>query len=251
MHVLKTEDHPSFRLEDGRIEVWCVDTSVPPDFISQLERVLSMEEKDRAARFQFARHRNAYVVSRGLLRSLLARYTGSSELAVTFQYGGNGKPFLPHSRIQFNISHTDGLVILAFAEDCALGVDVEYIRPIDDMTQIASRFFSPAEARELAGLPEGKRQRAFFLCWTRKEAYIKALGDGLSIPLSDFQVTFADDEPARFVQIGTETSVHSEWVLQNLEISRSHAAAIAYPGAPKAIFQSPLLSPELAIDKSR
>jgi len=248
MHVSRAHDHPSFHLSDGRIEVWCVETAARESVIRQLEPVLSAEERERAARFRFERHRNAFVVARGALRVLLARYIGSSSVDVTFVYGPNGKPSLPVSRVEFNVSHTDGVVVLAFAQDCALGVDIECIRPVDNMMQIARRFFCRGEAQELAALPEEQRERAFFRCWTRKEAYIKATGNGLSTPLSEFRVTLKEGEPARFVHIGNETSAPSEWVLHNLDISSAYAAAIAHRGEPKHVVQSPLLPAVLLVD---
>lgn len=247
MDVSKIHDHPSFHLSDGRIEVWCIEATAPGNVLRQLEAFLSAEEKDRAARFQFERHRNAFVVARGVLRRLLARYVGTSPADVIFEYGPNGKPSLPGCKVEFNISHTDGIVILAFAQDCALGIDIECIRPVDHMMQIAGRFFCPAEAKELAALPEEQRERAFFLCWTRKEAYVKAIGNGLSMPLSEFHVTLKEDEPARFVRIG-KVSDASEWVLHNLDVSPAYAAAIAYLGAPKHVVRSPLLPAMLPVD---
>lgn len=248
MRLSKTHDHPSFDLSNGRIEVWCVKVAASDTLIHQLGPLLSVEESSRAARFQFERHRNAFVVVRGVLRGLLARYIGVSPADVVFEYGLNGKPSLPGSKIEFNISHTEGIAVLAFTKDCALGIDVEHIRPVEQMMQIAARFFSPAEAHELETLPEEQRERAFFLCWTRKEAYIKAIGDGLSMPLNEFQVTLKEDEPARFIRMGKESSLPSEWVLHDLDISPTYAAAIAYRGAPKHVVRSPLLPATLPVD---
>ena len=234
-------DHPGFDLSGGRIEVWCIDTVAQESTIRRLEYVLSAEERERAAQFRFERHRDAFIAARGALRVLLARYLGSSAVDVTFVYGPNGKPSLPDSRVEFNVSHTDGVAVLAFAQDCALGVDIECIRPIADMMHIARRFFCRGEAQELDALPEAQRERAFFQCWTRKEAYIKATGNGLSTALSEFRVTLKADEPARFVHLGNETSGPPEWVLHNLDISSAYAAAIAHRGGPKPVVQSPLL----------
>jgi 4'-phosphopantetheinyl transferase len=248
MHITRACDHPWFDLSGGRIEVWCIETAAQESVIRRLEYVLSAEERERAARFRFERHRDAFIVARGALRVLLARYIGSSAVDVTFVCGPNGKPSLPDSRVEFNVSHTDGVAVLAFAQNCALGVDIECIRPIADMMHIARRFFCRGEAQELAALPEAQRERAFFLCWTRKEAYIKATGDGLSIPLNEFRVTLREGEPARFVHIGNETSAPSGWVLHNLDISSAYAAAIAHRGEPKRVVQSPLLPAMLLVD---
>ncbi len=241
MHLWRQHDSPSFQLNDARVEIWCAETAAPEGVIRQLDTALCAEERERAARFKFERDRNAFVVARGVLRVLLGRYLGTLPAGINFIYGSAGKPSLLDSVIKFNISHTDGVVLLAFTQGCALGVDVECIRPLEDMMQIASRNFCPDEARELAALPEEERQRAFFRCWTRKESYIKATGNGLSTPLSEFRVAFREGEPARFVHIGNDPSAASAWVLHNLDISPAYAAAIAYRGKPRQIVQSPLL----------
>lgn len=241
MHLSRKHDHSSFHLNDARIEVWCVETLAPESVIRQLQSVLSVEELERAARFKFERDRNAFIVARGVLRVLLACYLGSFPGDVEFVYGTKGKPSLPDSRIEFNISHSNGVVLLAFTQGCALGVDIEYVRPVQEMMQIASRNFCLEEALELAGLPEEQRERAFFRCWTRKESYIKATGNGLSSPLSEFRVAFKEGEPARFVHIGNDPSAAAAWTLHDLDVSPAYAAAIAYRGQPRRIAQSPLL----------
>lgn len=241
MHISRQHNYPFFQLNTNCIEVWCIETAAPSSIISQLKLVLSADERQRADRFQFEPHRNMFIVAHGVLRKLLRRYIGISDFDITFAYGPGGKPSLPDSRVEFNISHTDGVIVLAFAQDCPLGVDVERIRPVEEMMQIASRYFCSAEAQELGELPEAQRERAFFLCWTRKEAYIKAIGKGLSIPLSEFRVTLRQEESARFLHIDKKPSTSSEWALYNLEISADYAAALAHRGAPRHIVQSPFL----------
>jgi 4'-phosphopantetheinyl transferase len=241
MHLSRKHDYPSFHVSDALIEVWCVEASAPESVIRQLKSVLSADERERAARFKFERDRNAFIVARGVLRVSLARYLGASPAEVDFVYGPKGKPSLPDSRIEFNISHTDRVVLLAFSQGCALGVDVECVRLVQDMMQIARRNFCLDEALELEGLPEEKRQRAFFRCWTRKESYIKATGNGLSTPLSEFRVAFKEGQTARFVHIGNDPSAASAWVLHDLDVSPDYAAAIAYRGETRQIAQSLLL----------
>jgi 4'-phosphopantetheinyl transferase len=251
MHVSPVRGDPSFDLSDSRIEVWCVETATAASVIRQLETVLSAEETERAARFQFERHRNAFVVSRGALRVLLSRYTRGSVADIVFAYGSKGKPFLPDSGVDFNVSHTEGVALLAFAQDCALGVDVEHMRPVDDMMQIAKRFFSRGEAEELAALPEEQRETAFFRCWTRKEAYIKAVGDGLSMPLSAFRVSFKEGDPVRWINVGNETSAQSDWTLYNLDVPSAYAAAIAHRGEYKKVVLLARLPTAQLVDLAR
>lgn len=241
MSLLREQDHPSFQLGHAHIEVWCVEAAAPESVIRRLETVLSTKERERAARFKFERDRNAFVAARGGLRVLLARYLGVSPAGIDFVYGPKGKPSLPDSRIEFNVSHTEGAVLLAFAQECPLGVDIECVRPVQDMMQIARANFCREEGQELAGLPEEHRLRAFFLCWTRKESYIKATGNGLSTALSEVQVSFREGDPVRFVRIGDDPSAASAWSLHNLDVSPAYAAALAYCGGSRQIAQSPLL----------
>jgi 4'-phosphopantetheinyl transferase len=134
------------------------------------------------------------VIARGILRELLAGYTGRQPTEIEFQYGAQGKPALraedsPAPRICFNVSHSHGLSVYAFALDRRLGIDIELIRSDFGGTEIAERYFSPDEVAELNALPPQMRAKAFFLCWTRKEAYLKARGEGLQIPLASFSVS--------------------------------------------------------------
>ncbi len=212
--------------------------------IQALEPVLSADERNRAARFHFERHRNVYIIARSSLRILLGRELERPAAGLTLQYGPKGKPALAdRPPVDFNLSHTEGLIVLAITRNCALGVDVERIHPIRDMLDLAARFFCQAETEELAALPAEDRERAFFLCWTRKEAYIKATGDGLSAPLSHFRVTLRPSDPARFVHIGEDSSP-LDWKLHNLEVPEGYASAVAYRGEERVIRQSPVIPPE-------
>src|SRR5262249_20133919 len=150
--------------------------------------ILAPDEKERAARFHFEHLRSAFIAARGVLRCLLGGYLNRHPGRVQFRYGARGKPALePDAGIEFNLAHSGGLAVLAFASGCPIGVDLEQIRPIPELREIAARFFCAEEAAEIASLPSGERQRSFFRCWTRKEAYIKATGDGLSAPLDQFR----------------------------------------------------------------
>jgi len=247
MNLRRATEHPLFKLSDGRVEVWCIDTAAPAHVIRGLESVLSADEKDRAARFRFERHRDAFIVARAGLRVLLARFLGRPAAAVTFVYGPNGKPSLPDSTLEFNLSHTEGIALFAFSEACALGVDVECIHPIPNMMDIANRFFCRGEAQELAALPEVEREDAFFVCWTRKEAYLKATGSGLSPALNSFQVTLCG-EAARLVHFGNDPAAALECVLHDLHIKHGYAAAIAHRAGSRPVMQSPLLPAAFLLD---
>jgi 4'-phosphopantetheinyl transferase len=191
--------------------------------------VLSSDEIDRAARFRLEHARRLYIATRLALRFLLARYLGEAPHAIRFRYGSKGKPELAApAGIHFNVSHSGGLALLAFSWDGEIGVDVEQIHPLEDMLDIAARFFSAEEAADLMSLPASERVDAFFRCWTRKEAYVKAVGDGLFMPLDSFRVTLRRGEPAEFIHFRNNTAAARRWTLMNLDLGTGYIAALAY-----------------------
>ncbi|HEY4563621.1 MAG TPA: 4'-phosphopantetheinyl transferase superfamily protein, partial [Thermoanaerobaculia bacterium] len=170
-------------LPAGEIHVWSVRLDPPAAEVERLGRALSADEWERANRFRFEKHRRQYVVGRGALRALLAAYLETRPEAVRFRYGPRGKPFLESpSDLQFNLSNSDEMALVGFVRGPEIGVDVEYLRPMPDCEQISERFFSESERRVLRGIPGRAKEEAFFNCWTRKEAYLKAVGEGLAAP---------------------------------------------------------------------
>ncbi|MDQ6665547.1 MAG: 4'-phosphopantetheinyl transferase superfamily protein [Acidobacteriota bacterium] len=203
---------------------------------------LSPDERERVARFQFERHRRAFTVARGALRVLLGHYLDTSPGGISFEYGPRGKPkLLEPARVKFNVSHSGELAVFAFTLDGELGIDIEHVRPMPDMREIAVQYFCEEEAEELMALPDDVRERAFFLCWTRKEAYIKAMGDGLSTALNAFRVTLRPDEPARFIHLERDLDVAGKWTLHDLNLNPHYAAALAYRDEPRPILPQPLI----------
>ncbi len=169
-------------LQEGlQVQVWAVRLEASEQRFSDCSSWLSHDETARAARFHFEEHRRAFVLGRGVLRAILGGILETPPGQILFSYGPKGKPGLadPNSPLRFNVSNSGDLAVFCLAEGCDIGIDVEQVRPIPDMDRIAARFFAPEEASELMGLPEADRPRGFFNCWTRKEAYIKAVGDGL------------------------------------------------------------------------
>lgn len=192
-------------LGPGEIHVWSVQLDPPTEQVEALGRVLSEDEWERARRFRFDKHRRQYVVGRGALRTLLAAYLGIDPKAVRFTYGPRGKPFLAPPLdgrgLQFNLSNSDELALVGFVLGRELGVDVEFLRRMNDCEEIAERFFSDSERQVLRTIPFPAKQEAFFNCWTRKEAYLKAVGEGLAAPLDSFDVTLALGEPPRMLTL--------------------------------------------------
>ena len=211
------------------VHVWSVELSAPADRIAEAAGLLSPDETTRALKFRFERLRQRFVLARAVLRTLLGRCLDADPAHIEFLYGPRGKPSLapPDAHLRFNLSHSGNIALYAVAEGCEVGIDVEEIRPVDHMEQIAARFFCAAEAAALAQVDPEHRVEAFFNCWTRKEAYLKATGDGLSAPLSGFQVTLKPGEPARFVDFAGDRNAAAAWALHHLDPLPGYAGALA------------------------
>lgn len=191
------------RLEQGDVHVWRADLDRAEDQAERLEAILSCDELQRAQRFRFDRHRTRFVVARAILRTLLARYLGITPPEVTFRYNVHGKPALASEQgadvPSFNLSHSEGLALYAVGRAWAIGVDLEPVRSLSDGEAISERCFSRREREAWRALPSEQRPLGFFNCWTRKEAYVKALGSGLSCALDAFDVSLMPGEPARLL----------------------------------------------------
>jgi 4'-phosphopantetheinyl transferase len=218
------------------VHVWRASLDQPPPVVDRLAGLLASDEAQRAARFRFARDRDRYIVGRGLLRTLLSRYVGRLPDELRFTYGAFEKPALAGGGPHFNLSHSGPLALLAVSGGAEVGIDVE----IDDADfakeRIAERFFSKAEVLELRSLPEEVQPHAFLACWTRKEAFIKARGDGLSLPLDSFDVSLAPEHPAALRRTGWSAAEPAQWWLHDLsDATRGYIAAVAMRSAPQRI----------------
>jgi 4'-phosphopantetheinyl transferase len=216
------------------IHVWHAALDREEDFLRRVEATLSLEEKARADRFHFANDRNRFVAARGLLRELLGRYLQQAPAALEFSYGRHGKPALSgkeaSSGLCFNLSHSAGLAVYAIAKERNLGIDVEHVRPDSAGDDIAQRYFSAREVSDLRTLPPEERVAGFFHCWTRKEAYLKATGMGLQIPLDSFSVSVLPANPAQFLG-----GVEGRWHMDAYHPAEGFVAAVVYDGSPCAI----------------
>jgi len=190
--------------------------------------LLSQEERERAARYRVGRPRTDFIVTRGTLRSLVAGYLGIGPQEMSFRYSEHGKPHLDGPfDLRFNVSHTEGLALLAFVRTRSIGVDVEKINASPDARKLAERFFSVCERKFLENLSGEELHAAFFRCWTRKEAYVKARGEGLSLPLDQFDVSVAADETHALLATRPDASEASRWILRDLPVESGYAAALA------------------------
>jgi 4'-phosphopantetheinyl transferase len=214
-------------LAEDELHIWLAWLDVEPQERTRLYSYLSKDEVSRAERFVFPRDRDHFIVASGRLRELLGKYLHRPPNAVQFKTGRYGKPSLLDDRdpLRFNLSHSHGLALYGFCVRRELGIDTEKIRPEFAGEGIAERYFSTAEQRELAELPKELRDTAFFLCWTRKEAYIKAHGDGLQIPLDSFDVSLKPGEPETL-----RSADSGRWSMRSFTPAPEFVAAVIVEG---------------------
>ncbi|MBA3532450.1 MAG: 4'-phosphopantetheinyl transferase superfamily protein [Ardenticatenales bacterium] len=216
------------------VHVWRVPLDlIDPSYLQGLTRLLAEDEVNRADRFRFPHHRDHFIIARGTLRLLLGRYLGVDVYRGAFVYNAYGRPSLPalpaEHPLEFNLSHSGGLALYALSWQRSVGVDVEAMRDIE-FEEIATRFFSPREQAVLTALPPHQRKDAFFNAWTRKEAYIKARGEGLSLALDAFDVTLTPGDPATLLETRDDPVQATRWKLQALHAGAGYQAALAVDG---------------------
>ena len=223
-----------FVLNKDEVHVFRASLELPPKKRETLHRTLSGEELSRAAHFHFLKDRTSFVTARGLLRTLIARYLDEEPRLLRFRYGPHGKPALEagsgESSLRFNISHSHGLCLFAFSLEREVGIDVEHIRPSHpDDENIVKSFFSAGEAAALDALPSNLRQKTFFSFWSRKEAYLKAVGLGAAKELNSFDVSGPADAVTGMIRIkgDPEASLLS---LMDLDAGPEYAAAVVAEG---------------------
>jgi len=225
---------PDLALAESAAHVWRVELARAPGRVEALAKLLSPDEKERAARFYFQKDRDHYTVARGSLRLILARYLDAKPNELEFSYTRYGKPSLVsrgrEEGLSFNLSHSGKLALVGLARGRDIGIDIELIREDFAGEQIAERFFSAREVACFRSIPEDRRAQSFFSCWTRKEAYIKARGEGLSMPLDKFDVAFAPGEAAALLDTRIDPREVERWSLHDIGIDAGYAAALAVEG---------------------
>jgi 4'-phosphopantetheinyl transferase len=229
-------------LPDDEVHLWRVDLAVVAQGQGEQrwQQILSADERTRAARFHFPKDRQYFTATRALLRIILGSYVGCDPPELVFQYSAREKPSLnrtPHptsslsgSQVEFNVSHSGDVALLAFSRARSLGVDVEQLRENCDHAAIARRFFSEQEQTQLAELPPSERHLGFYRCWTRKEAYIKAQGAGLSLPLDQFDVSLKPGERNALLSTRPDETEAAQWSLQEVPAGEGYVAALCVRG---------------------
>jgi 4'-phosphopantetheinyl transferase len=220
---------PALTVDD--VHVWRISLEIGDAALARLRESLSEDERQRAERYHFEKDRRHFVAGRGTLRAILARYLERRSEDVCFAYTNYGKPLLTDDAVlRFNLTHSHGLALLAVTLGREIGVDLEHIRDNLEGEQLAERFFSPREVAALRALPPELRREAFFHCWTRKEAYIKANGKGLSLPLDQFDVTLRPGEPAALLATLHDPNEARRWSMWSLVPNEGYVGALAVEG---------------------
>lgn len=226
-------------LGSDEVHVWRASLDLPLSHVQALEETLSTDEQIRAAQFRFPKDRTHFIVAHGLLRAILARYLDRDLRTVQFSYNQYGKPFfggeVRSDALSFNMTHSHGMALYAITRSSNIGIDLEQIDTNVAYDQIAERYFSPYEVRMIRAVPKQIQHEAFFCCWTRKEAYLKARGIGLSLALNEFDVSVTPGAPAELLSTREENQDIARWSLYDLFHGPGYVAAIAVEGHPSHI----------------
>jgi 4'-phosphopantetheinyl transferase len=241
-HTIQDQDNwnpptADLRLGPDDVHVWRVSLNGSASSAEGLLEILDPDEQRRADKYHFKRDRERFIAARGALRHILSRYLAIEPSRIRFTYSPYGKPGLASemNELNFNVSHSNELALYAVALGCEVGLDIEFIREDFACMEIAERFFSPQEVASLRALPSGLQTLAFFNCWTRKEAYIKARGEGFSHPTAQFTVSCAQGQPAAILSTENDPREFSRWWLQELRPGAGYVAALALRGTPRQL----------------
>lgn len=223
-------------LGSNSVHVWSCQAIENSDHLNELIKILSEDEVLRANKFRFEKDKAVYITAKYLLRSGLSNYLQLKAKEIIFDYSEYGKPsFMGNVEIDFNVSHSGNRIIIGFARNRTIGVDIEKIKENFDPLELAENFFSEEEIKALSETKESERFQAFYRCWTRKESFIKAVGEGLSYPLDSFAVTMDNDKSTRFIKIDNIQDSKRDWQLHSFVPADKYIAALTTDGAPQKI----------------
>jgi len=211
----------------NEIHIYRSSLETTSDKIKDYESFLSADELYKANRYKFEKDRFHYITGRALLRNILSRYLNQFPGEIVFSYSDKGKPFIKDTEVKFNLAHSGGRAVYAVANNMDIGIDIEFMRELPDALQIAKRFFSEKEVVEFSEIREDDIRTAFFNCWTRKEAFIKAVGEGLSYPLKDFSVTLKPGDKPEILWIKDKAEEVKYWSLINIDTDENYISSLA------------------------
>ena len=221
-------------LKKGKVILWIIDLKKGQKYIEYFKSNLSSDEVEKSDKFRFKKDCNCFIITRGVLRVLLSHYLNLNTNQIHFQYSYYGKPkLIPKYNLSFNVSHSGNFSVIGFFKGAEIGVDIEECKNDFDVLEIAQNFFSKKEIEALNQIPENQRERAFFRCWTRKEAFIKAEGSGLSFPLDKFTVSLKSDDEASLLNTYWDEKEKSKWSLHAFSPYPNYLAAVAVKGNVK------------------
>jgi len=222
------------RIDPGNVDVWELSLTLDAEILNRGRSILSPDERERADRFHFAQDSRRFTAARLGMRTILSEYLDIGPQSVSFAYSEKGKPELAAAHLQalqFNLSHSHEHALLAVALGNKIGVDIEYIKSEVNADDIASSYFSPHECDILRHLSADQKLEAFYACWTRKEAYAKAKGAGLSLEFKSFDVTFGPHDLPALSRAEDRVDQHLRWCFYNLEAPPQYVAALVVEGS--------------------
>jgi 4'-phosphopantetheinyl transferase len=232
MTATRQTNHPTAATVKTSVNVWLYSLVADATAVEASKALLSADELARAGKFTQESLQHRFILARAGMRRILGNATDIPPQDLIFRLTPTGKPHLaPETprHVHFNLSHTSDIAALAICEDASVGVDIEAVRPL--RKAIARRYFTAQEADELDALPEDERLAAFFRCWTRKEAFLKATGEGIARGLESFQVSLSASEPARLISIGGDQEAAKDWVLFDFSPDDRNSAVAGIAGA--------------------
>jgi 4'-phosphopantetheinyl transferase len=227
---MRADRLPPPALAAGEVHVWSWALGRPAGEVARLLELLADDERERAGRYLHVPAREQFIAARAGLRLILAGYLALDPARIAFTHGPAGKPALAGGGLHFNVSHTQGLVLIAVTREGEVGIDVERLRTMPTHLDLAGRFFTPGEVAGLRRLPAGASEAAFYAVWTRKEAFLKATGLGLPHGLERFEVSVPPDDPARILHIDGDAAAGARWSLTALEPAPGYVGALAIEG---------------------
>jgi len=218
-------------LHPNQVHIWSVNISEHINKLPIYWEFLNDKEKAKAAQFKFDKDCNCFVVARGVLKKLLSIYLNLKPKEIEFQFADYGKPYINHpSKIQFNVSHSKDAILIGFVRNDSIGIDTEYTKRKIEVKEIARQFFSQEEYQSLMALNSEYQLQGFYNCWTRKEAFIKALGSGLSFPLNQFVVSLDSSTKAELKKTKWDSTEKEKWTLQSISQRENYIGAFAVKG---------------------
>jgi len=208
------------------LHIWKIPLDITEVEVKELFPTLTAEEQENATRFRFDKHRRRYVASHAAMRKILADHLNISDAELNVVTDRNGKPYIPNNPVYFNLSHSEEMAILALSENCSVGIDVEYVDQKVNAMSIANRFFHPLEAAQLEGLPGKDLVNNFFRCWTAKEAYLKAMGVGITEHLKVFALKYVNTNKPYVMWVDQKYSEVAKWSVYNIEFKKHYIGNI-------------------------